>query len=132
MADQIFDPLTQTYRRDFKPVAPPAKTEGSIMGTESGVTRVTNVITSEIPKLNKICDDVAAQAQASVLRAAKVVSDIGADLRALDAAVTQLEDLRNQSTNNPPADQALDAAISDRDAQLNVALAPGSEPGETL
>lgn len=94
------------------------------MAQESGVARVTSILTDQMPKLNALCDEVAAKAQTSVLRAAKVVSDIASDFDRFEAAVTALEDLRGLGSNNPPAGQALTEEIADRAAQVSVALQP--------
>lgn len=94
------------------------------MTDSNGVARVTSVLLDQMPKLNAACDEVAARAQASILRAAKVVSDISADFDRLDAACTQLEALRAASSNNPPATPALEQAVAERAAEVNVALAP--------
>lgn len=93
------------------------------MTDTNGVARVISVLL-EMSKLNQACDEIVARAQTSILRAAKVISDVSSDFNRLDAAVGALEGLRAASSNNPPVDAALNEAISARDAEISVALAP--------
>lgn len=73
--------------------------------SDQGVKRVVGVITDQMPKLNKLCDDVAAMANASVLKAAKVVSDIAQDFERLDRAVGELEALRGLPNSQAPEEK---------------------------
>lgn len=73
--------------------------------SDQGVKRVVGVITDQMPKLNKLCDDAAAMANASVLRAAKVVSDLMQDFERLDQAVGELEALRGLPNAQAPEER---------------------------
>jgi hypothetical protein len=106
----------------------PSVPTGGKMADSNGVARVTSVLLDQMPKLNAACDEIAARANTTILRAAKVISDVSADFDRLDAAVSQLEDLRALGSNNPPATPELEQAVADRAAQVNVALAPGDTP----
>lgn len=70
--------------------------------SDDGVRRVTAVLTDQLPKINKLCEDAAAMGQTTLLRTAKVVSDIMSDFQALGKATDDLERLRGLRNAQEP------------------------------
>lgn len=72
------------------------------------VQRVTSVITDQLPKVEKACEEISAMGNAVALRAINTVYQIGQQFKAMDEAVTELEGLLAQASNGPPPDQRIE------------------------
>lgn len=63
------------------------------------VQRVTSVLADQMPKLEKMCDEVSAIGNSVVLRAVNAVHSIGQQFKTLDDTVTELEKLAGLSNS---------------------------------